>query len=50
MHSPNKTDQSLLSIGTGLDFTLRYLKREHPVTHRQTTGRKAVSIDLKGSA
>lgn len=25
MHSPNKTGQSLLSIGTGLDFTLRCL-------------------------
>ncbi|GFM86567.1 hypothetical protein PSCICO_19660 [Pseudomonas cichorii] len=35
MHSPNKTDQSLLSIGAGIDFTLRALEYKTRTAHQQ---------------
>ncbi len=50
MHSPNKTDQSLLSRGVALDFTPRYLKTEYPTAHQKKGDFAEISILRAGSA
>ncbi len=45
MHSPNKTDQSLLSRGEKLDFPLRHWKHKKPNRSSKGPGLQAMPKD-----